>query len=150
MPRLVGVAQVHARRVGKEPCRLFVGLLQAQRWEVITQEDEDQAHAMLGAHRDGPLRRHTAEGATSIPDVALSDDARFALLAAQVLRQAGWQGEVFLGVKLHDPTWTRERWEQAQVALAQWQRQQAQARGQRSGLEPLADAPWEEREAQDD
>jgi hypothetical protein len=37
------------------------------------------------------------------------------LLAPQVLRQAGWCGEPFLGVKLQDPTWTRARWEQAQA-----------------------------------
>jgi len=33
------------------------------------------------------------------------------LLAPQVLRQAGWRGEPFLGIKLQDPTWTRTRWE---------------------------------------
>ncbi|MGE3537825.1 MAG: hypothetical protein AB7N91_10385 [Candidatus Tectimicrobiota bacterium] len=146
---LVAVA-VHARRVGKAPCRLFVGLLQAQRWEVITQEDEDQAHAMLRSHRDGPLRRSTAEDCTPEPDAALSDDARFALLAPQVLRQAGWRGEPFLGVKLHDPTWTRERWDRAQAALAQWQQQQAQGRQEDKGLEMLADAPWEERDTDED
>ena len=42
------------------------------------------------------------------PEVPRPDDARF------VLRQAGWQGELFLGVKLLDPTWTRERWDHAQ------------------------------------
>jgi hypothetical protein len=46
-------------------------------------------------------------------------------------------------VKLHDSSWTRERWDRAQAALAQWRRQQAQARWQRSGLEPLA-MPWED------
>ena len=76
-----------------------------------------------------------------MPDASLSDDARFALLAPQVLRQAGWRGEPFLGVKLHDPTWTRERWEQAQAALTQWRVRQAQARQPGSGLEPLG-APW--------
>jgi hypothetical protein len=45
----------------------------------------------------------------------LSDDARLVLLAEQILRQAGWRGEPFLGVKLQDPTWTRARWEQAQA-----------------------------------
>src|SRR5205823_1516148 len=96
---LVAVA-VHARRVGQEPCRLFVALLRDQRWEVITQADEDQARALLRAYRDGPLRRHTAASCTPVPDAALSDDARFALRAQQVLRQAGWRGEPFLGVKL--------------------------------------------------
>ena len=36
----------------------------------------------------------------------------------------------FFGVKLVDPTWTRERWEQAQAALAQWQQQQGRGRWQ--------------------
>jgi hypothetical protein len=146
----VVAAAVHARRVGQEPCRLIVALLRDQRWEVITQEDEDQARALLRAYRDGPLRRCAAESCAPEPDAALSDDAHFALLAPQVLRQAGWRGDPFLGVKLHDPMWTRERWERAQAALAQWQRQQAQARQQRSSLEPLAEVPWEESEADED
>ncbi|MGE3542229.1 MAG: hypothetical protein AB7N91_33040 [Candidatus Tectimicrobiota bacterium] len=138
----VVAAAVHARRVGHEPCRLFVALLRDQRWEVITQEDEDHACRVLRAHRDGPLRRSTAAACAPEADAALSDDARFALRAPQVLRQAGWRGEPFLGVKLHDPTWTRERWEQAQAALAQWQRQQTQGRGQES-LDRMA-LPWED------
>ena len=81
------------------------------------------------------------------PEAVLSDDARFVLRAKQVLRQAGWQGEPFLGVKLVDPTWTRERWDHAQATLAQWQRQQARARWQRSGLEVLKDAHNEGSEA---
>ena len=60
------------------------------------------------------------------------------LLAPQVLRQAGWCGEPFLGVKLQDPTWTRARWEQAQADLTQWRLRQAQARREGSGLESLA------------
>jgi len=107
----VVAAAVHARRVGTEPCRLFVALLRDQRWEVITQEDEDQARALLRVHRDGPLRRSAVEACTPVPDVALSDDARLALLAPQGLRQAGWRGEPFLAVKMQDPTWTRDRWE---------------------------------------
>ena len=50
----VVAAAVHARRVGDAPCRLFVALLRDQRWEVITQEDEDQACRLLREHRDGP------------------------------------------------------------------------------------------------
>jgi len=80
----------------------------------------------------------------------LSDDARFVLLAPQVLRQAGWRGEPFLGMKLHDPTWTRERWEQAQAELTQWRVRQAQARQQGSRLEALADAPWTDGEDAED
>src|SRR5712691_5934687 len=137
----VVAAAVHARRVGQAPCRLFVALLRDRRWEVITQADEDQARALLRAQRDGPCLRVVQTEEATRPTVPLSDDARFVLLAPQVLRQAGWRGEPFLGVKLQDPTWTRVRWEQAQAELMQWRGRQAQARQQGSGLEALA-VPW--------
>ena len=136
----VVAAAVHARRVGQDPCRLFVALLRDRRWEVITQDDEDQAHRLLREHADGPCRR-PQQPPTAVPAMPLSDDARLVLLAPQVLRQAGWRGEPFLGVKLQDPTWTRARWEQAQAELTQWRLRQVQARRQGSGLESLA-MPW--------
>src|SRR5712691_3610381 len=142
----VVAAAVHARRVGQAPCRLFVALLRDRRWEVITQADEDQARRLLREHADGPRRRLGPPAAR--PAVPLSDDARFVLLAPQVLRQDGWRGEPFLGVKLQDPTWTRVRWEQAQAELTQWRVRQAQARQQGSGLEALA-APWVSGEGRD-
>jgi hypothetical protein len=140
-------AAVHARRVGQSPCRLFVALLRDQRWELITQEDEDEALAILRAYRDGPCRRST--GPTATPAVPMPDNARFVLLAEQVLRQAGWQGDPCLAVMGQYPTWTRVRWDQAQAALAQWRQQQTRARGQAGGLEPLA-LGWEAGEAQED
>jgi hypothetical protein len=76
-----------------------------------------------------------------MPEVSLSDDARFVQRAEQVLRQAEWQGELFLGVKLVDPTWTRARWKQAQTTLAQWQQRQGRARWQPRGLEALGSTP---------
>jgi hypothetical protein len=79
--------------------------------------------------------------------VPLPDDARFVLLAEQVLRQAGWQGDPFLAVHRQYPGWTHERWERAQEALAQWQRQQAQAR-QQGSLDTMA-IPWEDTEAEE-
>ena len=97
----VVAAAVHARRVGEMPCRLFVALLRDQRWEVITQEDEDQARRLLREHRDGPAPRTRAPA--TAPEVSLSDDARFVLRAEHVLRQVGWRGDPFLGVKLVDP-----------------------------------------------
>ena len=83
----------------------------------------------------------------AMPEVSLSDDARFVLRAAQVMRQAGWRADPFLGVKLVDPTWTRARWDRAQAALAQWQQPQGPGRWQGSGLEALKDAHNEGREA---
>ena len=81
------------------------------------------------------------------PEVSLSDDARFVLRAEHVLRQVGWRGDPFLGVKLVDPAWTRARWDQAQAALAQWQRQQGESVGQAAGWrreeQPLSrEARW--------
>jgi len=137
----VVAAAAHARRVGQAPCRLFVALLRDQRWEVITQADEDQARRLLREHADGPYRWGALAPAAAVPEMPLSDDARLVLLAPQVLRQAGWRGELFLGVKLQDPTWTRARWEHAQAELTRWRLQQAQARRRGSGLEPLG-APW--------
>ena len=93
---------------------------------------------LLREHTDGPCRRPLQAPAAAVPEMPLSDDARLVLLAPQVLRQAGWRGEPFLGVKLHDPTWTRARWEQAQ------------ARQQGSRLEALADAPWTDGEDAED
>jgi hypothetical protein len=144
----VVAAAVHARRVGQAPCRLFVALLRDRRWEVITQADEDQARRLLREHADGPCRRGAQAPATTVPEIPLSADARLVLLAPQVLRQAGWRGEPFLGVKLQDPTWTRARWAQAQAELTQWRLRQAQARQQGSGLEPLAE-PWVSGEGKD-
>ena len=86
--------------------------------------DEGQARALLRVSRYGPPRRRVPEACAPAPEAALSDDARFVLRAAQVLRQAGWRDEPFLGVKLVDPTCPRARWEQAQAALVPWQRQQ--------------------------
>jgi hypothetical protein len=56
-----------------------------------------------------------------------------------VLRQVGWRGEPFLRVKLHDPTWTRDRWEQAQAELAQWRLRQAQQRRSLRALGEVAE-----------
>jgi hypothetical protein len=141
----VVAAAVHARRVGQDPCRLFVALLRDQRWEVITQEDEDQARRLLRAHRDGPCRRPATCAAA--PEVPLPDDTRFVLLAEQVLRQAGWQGDPFLAVQMQYPMWTRARWEQARAELTQWRLQQVQAR-QQGSLDTMA-IPWEDTEAED-
>jgi hypothetical protein len=115
--RLTFVAAVHARRVGEDPCALFVTLVRGQHWAVITQEDEDRARTLLREHATGP-RRQAATAAA--PERTLSDDARFVRLATQVLQQAGWPGEPLLAVQRQYPAWTRVRWDAAQAELAQW------------------------------
>jgi hypothetical protein len=108
-------AAVHARRVGDDPCALFVTLVRHKRWAVITQEDEDQARTLLREHATGPRRQAATQ---AMPERTLSDDARFALLAQQVLQHAGWPGDPFLAVQRQYPAWTRQRWEAAQAELA--------------------------------
>ena len=54
----VVAAAMHAQRVGQAPCRLFVALLRDQRWEVITQEEEDQACWLLRDASGRPLPTH--------------------------------------------------------------------------------------------
>jgi len=70
------------------------------------------------------------------------------LRAEQILHQAGWRGEPFLGVKLHDRTWTRGRWAQAHAELTQWRLRPAHLRPQGSSLEPRA-VPWVRGEGRD-
>ena len=141
---------VHARRVGQAPCRLFVALLRDRRWEVITQEDEDTARGWLRDYLYGRAPREVpaATAPPLVPAVPLSDDARFVDLAQRVLRQAGWNGALFLAVKLQYPAWTLPRWEQAQAELEQWLLQQAHAnaRSQLASLGVLlaVEEPWED------
>jgi len=132
----VVAAAVHARRVGRDACRLFVALLRDRRWEVITQEDEDTAQWRLRDYLYGPAPREQPAAIAPASAVPLSDDARFVDLAQRVLRQAGWRGAPFLAVKLQYPAWTLQRWEHAQAELTQWRLLQAQAnaRGQLASL----------------
>jgi hypothetical protein len=142
-------AAVHARRVGQEPCRLFVALLRDRRWEVITQEDEDTAQRWLRDALYGAAPRTAPEAAAPpvAPAVPLSADARY-VDAVQRGVPPAWRDRPFLALKLQDPTWTPARWEQAQAELTQWRLLQAQAnaRGQLASLGALLDheAPRED------
>ena len=145
----VVAAAVHARRMGHEPCRLFVALLRDRRWEVITQEDEDTAQRWLRDALYGPALRTAPEAAAppAAPAVPLSADARYVDAVPCVLPPA-WRDQPFLAVKLQDPTWTRARWEQAQAELTQWRLQQAQANARgplaRLGAILAIEEPWED------
>ena len=150
----VVAAAVHARRVGQEPCRLFVALLRDRRWEVITQEDEETARVWLRDALYGPARREAPEAGAPPPVVPLSEDAHCVDLAQRVLRHGGWHREPFLAVKLQYPAWTRARWEQAQAELTQWRWQQALAntRSQLASLRDVLEAPgrWGDEEDEGD
>ena len=93
----VVAAAMPAQRVDQAPCRLCVALLRAQRWDVITQKDEERARTLLREHADGPCRRGARAPAATVPAMPLSDDARRVLRAPQVLRQARWRGALGAG-----------------------------------------------------
>ena len=76
-------------------------------------------------------------------------DARLVAEVQRVL-PPDWADRPLLFLQLHDPTWTWARWDQAQVALAQWRLLQARANACR-GVAPLrevwdTDERWEETE----
>ena len=104
-------AAVHARRIGATPCALFVAVVREQRWELITQEDEDQARALLRERDAGPARHVAA------PTRGLSEDARFVRGVQQVLRQVSWQEDPFVAIAAKYPEWTRTRWDAALAEL---------------------------------
>lgn len=101
-------AAVHARRIGTNPCALFVAIVRARRWEFLTDGDEDQARALLTepAPPAAPPR-------AAAPAPGPSADARFVQLALSVLRQNSWRRDPFEAIHQEDPTWTRARWDAA-------------------------------------
>jgi len=150
----VVAAAGHTRRVGQDPGALFVALVRAQRWEVITDGDEDTARGWLRASLDGPAHRAAPEALAppAAPAVPRSADARFVDRVQRVLPHA-WQDTPFLAVKLQCPDWTPARWAQAQAELTQWRLQQAPANA-RAGPTRLrelwdTDASWAPDAAED-
>lgn len=78
---------------------------------MITQEDEDQACALL-RQRDAGCSRQSAA-----PTRRLSEDARFVRGVQQILRQEGWPADPFLAIVQRYPGWTRARWDAALAEL---------------------------------
>jgi hypothetical protein len=144
----VVAAAVHARRVGQEPCALFVALVRTRRWEVLTEGDEDTARGWLRDALDGPAHRAVpaAPAPTAAPPVPLSDDA-CVIDRVQRVRPRARQDTPCLAVKLQGPDWTPARWALAQAELTQWRLQQALATAPAgpTRLRELGevDVPWE-------
>ena len=118
-------AAMHARRIGSVPCALFVAIVRDQRWERITDGDEDEARALLRQHDPRPGRRPVA------PRWGLSDDACVVRFVLQTLWQAGSAADPFTVVVQRDATWTQARWDAA--------RTEVQGRRGRAGLERLGE-----------
>ena len=121
--RLTFVAAAeHARVMGsRNPCGLFAELIRRQRWDYVTDSDEDAAYRRLKHHLYGPdsPRAAPAPGTTAPPE--LSKDAAIVCHLRTELARAGFHGDVFGLVSREDASWTRERWERAVAELAQAQ-----------------------------
>jgi hypothetical protein len=113
----------HARVVGAQnPCGLFAELLRRERWHFITESDEAVAHQRLKTHLYG--RSSQAQGLPQPHALQpeLSQDATIVRYLQTHLARAGLQGDVFALVHREDPSWTRERWDDAVLELAQAKR----------------------------
>ena len=99
-----------ARAHGRDASRLFFWLLKNQRWDFITQSDEDAALARLRLLRDGPRKRITLEEPAKATDIALSEDERLVracIIAGKQANKAPFRlAQMWKG-------WTIDRWELA-------------------------------------
>jgi hypothetical protein len=113
-------AAKHALRCGEDPPALFADNLQQQRW-YYDQADEDTARKDLKAYLYGidAQRRPQPPPAIEMPD--LSDDARIVDAVQRQWARLGHRGDAWAYVHVHDPTWSRERWDKAVHELAQHQ-----------------------------
>jgi len=132
-------------RGSSNSCGLFAELIRRQRWDFVTDSDEDAASRRLKHHLYGPdsPRAAPAPGSPAPPD--LSKDAAIVRYLQTELGRAGFQGDVFGLVSREDALWTRERWERATAELAQaqtaWQQANALNRlGDLPGVEEVMDA----------
>jgi len=117
----------HATVVGSQnPCGLFAALVQRQLWHFVTDRDEDAAQARLKQYLYGTPVRAAPPPIVAPPE--LSRDAAIVRYLQTELARAGFAGEVFGLVSRDDPSWTRERWDQAVFELAEaqhaWKRAQ--------------------------
>jgi len=92
----------------------------------VTDRDEDAAQARLKQYLYGTPVRAAPPPIVAPPE--LSRDAAIVRYLQTELARAGFAGEVFGLVSRDDPSWTRERWDQAVFELAEaqhaWKRAQ--------------------------
>src|SRR5439155_4334580 len=118
----------HARVVGAQnPCGLFAELLRRGRWHFITESDEAVAHQHLKAHLYGRSTQGQWLPQPPALQPELSKDAAIVRYLQTHLARAGLQGDVFALVHREDPSWTRERWDDAVLERAQAKRTWQQA-----------------------
>src|SRR4029434_8934422 len=98
-------------RGSSNPCGLFAELIRRQRWDFVTDSDEDAGYRRLTHHLYGPDSPRAAPAPGSPSPPGLSKDATIVRYLQTELGQAGFQGYVFGLVSREDASWTRERWE---------------------------------------
>ncbi len=115
--RFVALAE-HALAVGTEPPRLFSSLVRRGLWKFITGDDEDRANARLKRHFEGPADDSpTVRRRAKAP--ALSRDALIVRQIKNNLRRSAVTADPVRELERIDATWTRERWEQAEMEILQ-------------------------------
>jgi hypothetical protein len=124
------------------PGALFAHDLRLQLW-YGTDANDLAAEKRLIAHE----RANAPAPPRSDAPPVLSDDARF---VEDVMRRLppDWRDRPFLAVKLHNPEWTRERWDNAVGELAHsqraWKRGNALSRLTELGMEDWQASPCPE------
>jgi hypothetical protein len=115
----------HALRVGKDnPCGLFYRLLHGDQLRLyLSDGDDEAARVRLNVYEYDidPQRRAPPPPQTSAPP-GLSNDARIVADVQREWARLGQSSDAWAYVHAHDPTWTRERWDQAVCELAESQR----------------------------
>jgi hypothetical protein len=115
-------AAEHARvRGSNNPCGLFAELIRRQRWDYVTDSDEDIAYRRLKHYLYGPDSPRAAPAPRTPAPPELSKDAAIVRHLQTELARAGFHGDVFGLVSREDASWTRERWKRATAELVQVQ-----------------------------
>lgn len=113
--RFVSLAERSLRR-GHDPCRLFAWLLKKQRWDYITDSDEDEANRRIKEHlypRDR-IRSVMPEQSTPPPAPVLSPDGRVAMACIQTVRRHGLSLSPAMLAR-QQKGWSQERWNAAEA-----------------------------------
>lgn len=109
-----------ARAHGHDPARLFYWLISRRRTDMITQADEDAAHARLKTHRhrDDATWPVTTDPTWQPPaPPALSADAKLVQAARIVTTRHRTSVGPFTVIRMQQPDWTRDRFEAAELEL---------------------------------
>jgi hypothetical protein len=130
-----------ARARGQEPCRLLAWLLRHQRFDFITQSDEDAAAARIKRHDFGiPNPRERTRGSHSPPckpSPEPSQDARRYMAVLQAIQRSGTPLAPATVAHQH-LGWDLPRWQQAEADYWAWQQDKATAVGGRHDFGALA------------